>query len=163
MPAGSVIGAVFFIMVLLAALTSSISLMETVVSTIQDKWKIERRKTCLIVLGISLVLGLPSCLGFSIWSAFAPLGMDILSFFDFLTNSIMMPIIAFSTAVFVGFVLKPKCIIDEVQGLESKSLDVAHRFKMKGMFSVVIRYVAPVFIVIILVSSILDGFNIVSI
>ncbi len=163
MPGGSVIGVIFFLMVLLAALTSSISLMETVVSTIQDKWKIERKISCLIVLGLSVVLGLPSCFGFSIWSAFLPLGMDILTFFDFLTNSIMMPIIALATAVFVGFFLKPKTIIDEVEGLNSKSLDVSTRFKMKGMFSVVIRYVAPVFIVIILVSSILDGFGIVSI
>ena len=155
MPAGSVIGAVFFIMVLLAALTSSISLMETVVSTIQDKWHIERKITCLIVLGISLALGLPSCFGFSIWSAFMPLGMDILTFFDFLTNSLMMPIIALSTAIFVGFILKPKTVIEEVE--------ISGRFKLKGMFSVVIRYIAPVFIIIILVSSILDGFGIFSI
>jgi NSS family neurotransmitter:Na+ symporter len=155
MPAGSFIGAIFFLMVLLAALTSSISLMETVVSTIQDKWHIERRITCLIVLGISLILGLPSCFGFSIWSAFMPLGMDILTFFDFLTNSLMMPIIALATAIFIGFILKPKTVIDEIE--------ISGRFKMKGMFSVVIRYIAPVFIIIILVSSILDGFGILSI
>ncbi len=155
MPGGSIIGVVFFLMVLLAAFTSSISLMETVVSTIQDKWKIERKLTCLIVLGISLLLGLPSCLGYSIWDSVKILGMQILDLFDFITNSMMMPIIALATAIFVGFVLKPKAVIDEVE--------ISGRFKMKSLFSVVIRYIAPVCILVILISSILGAFGIIKI
>jgi NSS family neurotransmitter:Na+ symporter len=152
MPGGSVIGVVFFLMVLLAALTSSISLMETVVSTIQDKWKLGRKMSCLTVFGASVVLGLLSCFGFSIWSGFTPLNMDILTFFDFLTNSVMMPLVALVTAIFVGYVLKPKAVIEEVE--------ISERFKMKGMFSVMIRYVAPVFILIILVSSVLGALGV---
>ncbi len=155
MAGGSVIGVVFFVMVLLAALTSSISLMETVVSTIQDKWGINRKAGCFIVLGISLVLGLPSCFGYSIWDSFKIAGMQVLDLFDFVTNNIMMPIIALLTAVLIGFILKPKSVIDEVE--------ISGKFKLKSLFSVVIKYVAPVFVLIILVSSILDVTGIVKI
>lgn len=157
MPGGNVIGAVFFLMVLLAALTSSISLMETVVSTLQDKWHIERKLSCLVVLGISIVLGLLSCFGFSIWGGFTPFGFDdILTFFDFLTNSVMMPIIALVTSVFIGWVLKPKSVIEEVELGGNK-------FTFKKMFAVIIRYLAPVMLVVILVTSVLDGFGILKI
>ena len=152
MPGGSVIGFVFFITVFLAALTSSISLMETVVSTIMDKFKLDRKLCCLIVIGICLVLGTPSALGFSLWSAVLPLGMDILTFFDFVSNSIMMPILAFITCLFVGYFCKPKTVIEEIES--------SGKFGLKKLFVVMIRYVAPVFLIAVLVSSILDGFGI---
>ena len=152
MPGGSVIGFVFFITVFLAALTSSISLMETVVSTIMDKFHLDRKLCCLIVIGICLVLGLPSALGFSLWSAILPLGMDILTFFDFVSNSIMMPILAFITCIFVGYFLKPHVVSEEIE--------LSGKFTLKKMFVVMIRYVAPVCLVVVLVSSILDGFGI---
>ena len=155
MPGGAVIGAVFFIMVLLAAITSSISLMETIVSIFMDKLKIGRRTSCLIVLLISLLLGVPSSLGYSLWGGVRILGMQILDFFDFISNSIMMPIVALITSIFVAFILKPKTIIDEVEQSGS--------FKMKKLFSLVICYVAPVCILIILISSVLSAFGVVSI
>ena len=155
MPGGSVIGFVFFITVFLAALTSSISLMETVVSTIMDKFHLDRKLCCLIVIGICLVLGLPSALGFSLWSAILPLGMDILTFFDFVSNSIMMPILAFITCIFVGYILKPHVVSEEIE--------LSGKFTLKKMFVVMIRYVAPVCLIVVLVSSVLDGFGIVKI
>ena len=155
MPGGSVIGVVFFLMVLLAALTSSISLMETVVSTIRDKWDIDRRLTCVIVLVASLLLGIPSCLGYSVWDGVKILGMQFLDLFDFVTNSVMMPIVALLTSILVGFFLKPKSVIEEVE--------LSGKFKSKILFSVVIRYVAPVCILVILVSSILSAFGLIKI
>ena len=152
MPAGSVIGAVFFIMVFFAALTSSISLMETIVSILMDKTKLSRRPCCLIVLGGALVLGIPSALGFSLWSAILPLGMDILTFFDFISNNIMMPIVALLTCILVGYLLKPKAVIEEVE--------INGKFKSKTLFSVMIRYVAPVCILIILATSILSALGV---
>ena len=153
MPGGAFIGALFFVMVLLAALTSSISLMETIVSTVLDKFKLDRKVSCLIVLGFSFLLGLPSALGFSAWSSFMPLGMDILTFFDFLSNNVLMPIVAFGTALFVGFFLKPQTVIEEAQ-LESKF--------SRGLFSTMIRYIAPVCILVILVSGVLSAFGVIS-
>jgi NSS family neurotransmitter:Na+ symporter len=156
MPAGTVIGVVFFVMVFLAALTSSISLMETVVSTIQDKFGIKRKMSYLIVLGISMLLGVPSSLGYSAWGEFKILGLQVLDLFDFVSNNILMPIVALATCIFVGYVLRPKTVIDEVE-LEG------NRLKHKKMFNVMIKYVAPVCILIILVSSVLDVFGIVKI
>lgn len=155
MPGGAVIGAVFFIMVLLAALTSSISLMETVVSTVQDKWHVGRKLSCGIVLAISLLLGIPSCLGFNVWSAFSFNGMSILDMFDFLTNSIMMPIGALMTCILISFFIKPQTVIEEVS--------LSGEFKEKTLFSVVIRYVAPICILVILVSAVLSTFGVIRI
>ena len=149
-PGGAILGAAFFFMVLLAALTSSISLMETIVSIFQDKLKWGRKTSCFTVLGISLILGVPSVLGFNLWSDFTVLDMDLLTFFDYLSNSILMPIVSFITCIFVGYFLKPRTLIEEAS--------VGGQFKSKGLFSVMIRYVAPVFLLAILVFSILDPF-----
>ena len=101
MPGGNIIGIVFFVLVLLAALTSSISLMETIVSIFQDKFKWGRKTSCIAVLVVCIVLGLPSSLGFGPWSAIKMLGMDLLTFFDFVSNGILMPIAALFTCIVV--------------------------------------------------------------
>ena len=152
MPGGNIIGIVFFVLVLLAALTSSISLMETVVSIFQDKLKLGRKTACVAVLALSIVLGIPSALGYGAWGGVKIIGMQFLDFFDFISNSVIMPIVAFFTCVFVGYVLKPKVLIDEVESSAT--------FKRKKLFEVVIKYLAPICIVLILVSSILDAFGI---
>ncbi len=148
---GNVIGAIFFVLVLFAALTSSISLMETVVSIIQDKFHLERRVTCGIVLAASFIIGLPSALGFGVWSGFTPLGMDILTFFDFVTNSVLMPIVAILTCIVVCYVMKPKAIIDEVS--------LTGEFKLARLFKGMI-YVAPLLLLVILVFAIFEAFGI---
>lgn len=152
MPAGTVIGAVFFLMVLFAALTSAISLMETVVSILCDKFHWRRKPCCLLVLGFSLLLGAASSLGYSAWGNFRIFNMQLLDFFDFITNSVLMPIVAFVTCIFVGYVLGTQPLIDEVE--------LSGKFKQKRMFSVIIRYVAPICILLILASSVLGAFGI---
>jgi len=152
MPGGNVVGFAFFIMVFFAALTSSISLMETVVSVIQDKTKMSRKASCITVFVFSLVLGALSSLGYSLFDTFTLLGMQLLDFFDFISNSIMMPIAAFFTCICVGFIVKPKWVSDEVE--------LNGKFAGKKLFCVMIKYVAPVFILIILASSILSAFGI---
>ena len=146
---GHFIGTAFFILVLLAALTSAISLMETVVSVLRDKLGWNRRFTCLIVFAVCLILGLPSALGCSIWSGVTILGFGILDFFDFITNSVMMPVVALFTAIVIGYVVKPKTVIDEVE--------LSGKFKLKNLFVIMIKYIAPVFLVIILIFGILGG------
>ena len=153
---GAFVGAVFFLMVLLAALTSSISLMETVVSTIQDKWKLDRKISCLIVFGISIALGLLSCLGYSAWSEVLFFGkFAFLDFFDFLTNSIMMPIIALLTCILISFFIKPSTIIEEVS--------LSGKFKQKTLFSVMIKYVTPLCLIVVLVFAILEGVGVITV
>jgi len=155
MPAGVFIGGAFFLMVLFAALTSSISLMETIVSIVQDKFKAGRKLACIVVFAICIVVGMPSTLGFGIWSHILPLGMDILTFFDFASNSVLMPIVALLTCIFVGYVIKPQSFIEEIE--------LTGKFNAKGLFVIVIKYFAPICIVLILVSSVLDGLGIVKI
>lgn len=152
---GHVLGAVFFILVLLAALTSSISLMETVVSIVRDKLHWNRKITCLVVFVGCVLLGLPSTLGYGVWESVRILGMQFLDFFDFISNSVLMPIAALFTAIFVGYVIKPQAIIEEAE--------LSGRFRMKKLFVVMIKYVAPVCLLVILISSILSAMGIITI
>lgn len=151
MPGGTIIGALFFLLVLFAALTSSISLMETVVSIIKDKFGWDRKLVCGIVLLFSIILGIPSSLGNGVWANVKILDMDILSFFDFISNSVLMPIVALLICYFIGYVIKPKTIIDEVES--------SGKFKRKKLFTVVIKYIAPVCIILILITSLLQAFG----
>ena len=155
MPAGSIIGAVFFVLVLFAALTSSISLMETIVSIFMDKFKWNRKLTCLIVFVICIVLGLPSCLGSGVLANVKIIGMQFLDFFDFISNRVIMPIVAFITCILVGYVIKPKAIIEEIE--------IGGKFKRKTLFTIMIKYIAPVFIVSILVFSILEASGVIKV
>ena len=150
---GGFLGTVFFVLVFFAAITSAISLMETIVSILMDFFHWSRRKTSILVFIYSLLMGVPSSLGFGIWDFVKPLGMSILDAWDFISNSILMPIVALLTCFFAGFVIKPKAIIDEAcaEGAD---------FKGKHLFTVVIKWVAPVILVAILISSILNALGI---
>ena len=143
---GPIVGALFFLLVFFAALTSSISLMETVVSILQDKLKWNRHFTCIVVAVGSFLIGIPSSLGTGVWSHITIFGMAFLDFFDYISNSVMMPIVAFLTCIFIGWVIKPKTLADEIKS--------SSPFKREKMFTVVIKYIAPICIVAILISSV---------
>lgn len=151
MAIGSVVGAVFFLLVFFAALTSSISLMETIVSIFMDKLKWSRKFTCVVVTVVSLLMGIPSSLGFSSWSDITFFNnLSILDAFDFISNSVLMPIVALFTCILVGFIIKPKAIVDEVKETDGT-------FKSEKLFTVMIKWIAPIFLVVILASSIASG------
>ena len=152
---GLIFGGVFFVLVLFAALTSSVSLMETVVSIFQDKFHWSRKFTCTLVMVGCLLLALPSSLGYGLLSWIAPLGFSLLDFFDFISNSVLMPIVAFLTCIFVGYIVKTKAVEDEVK--------LSSPFKREKLFTVVIKYLAPVCIVLILVTSVLDALGVMKI
>lgn len=146
---GTVIGAIFFLLVLFAALTSSISLTETLVSIFQDKLGWSRKKSCWVVLAFLVAVGIPVSLGFGVWSFLAPFGMSLLDFFDFVSNSVLMPVVAFLTCVFVGYVIKPKTVICEAE--------TNGPFKIQGFYTVMIKYIAPVCLVAILVFAVMEA------
>lgn len=152
---GSIIGTLFFLLVLFAALTSSISLMETIVSIFRDKFGWNRKFTCIAVLLGCIVLGLPSSLGFGVWSKVSLAGLSILDMFDFFSNSILMPVVALLTCLFVGYIIGCKTLTDEIGGEKP--------FKRQKMFVIMIKYIAPICIVLILISSVLDVLGIVKI
>ena len=150
---GRIIGIVFFLLVLLAALTSAISLAESCVSTLEDQlgWK---RNIASVIIGIIIVvLGSFSALGFGMLDFVQILGMSILDFFDFLTNSLMMPIAALSTCILIVYVVGVDKIVEEVE--------TSSKFKRKGIYKFFIKYLAPICILIILISSIASVFGLI--
>lgn len=151
--AGTVVGILFFILVLFAALTSSISLMETSVSTFTDELHIDRKKASAIMVIFMLVIGTLSSSGYGVLANVTIFGMQFLDFFDFLTNSIMMPIAAFATCLLVVLVVTTKKIEEEVE--------VSSKFRWKKLYNICIRYIAPIIIIIILVSSIMNVIGII--
>lgn len=151
---GTAVGIAFFLLVLFAALTSSISLMEAVVSIVSDKTSWGRGKSCAVTAVVTIILGIPSSLGFGLWSGVTPLGMTILDFFDFVTNSVLMPVAALGTCFFVSKVIGVRTIIDEVK--------ISSPFKQEKAFVICIKYLAPVCIIAILVTSIMQAVGIFS-
>ena len=144
---GALVGAVFFLLVAFAALTSAISLYEACVASVCDLLGMKRRNATFFMFFVIAFLSIFSALGFGVWGKMTPFGMDFLTFFDFVTNSVLMPIVAIVTCVFVGWVLKPKAIEDEVLHGET-------RFVSAGLYNVMVKYFAPILIAAILVSEI---------
>ncbi|MFR4415314.1 MAG: sodium-dependent transporter, partial [Butyricicoccus sp.] len=105
---GTIIGAVFFLLVLFAALTSSISLMETLVSVLMDKAHMKRKTATIAITASCLIIGMLSCLGYGPWATITIIGMQFLDFFDFISNSVLMPIVALLTCILIGHVVGTK-------------------------------------------------------
>ncbi|MDD5952768.1 MAG: sodium-dependent transporter [Oscillospiraceae bacterium] len=154
MPGGAIIGAVFFIMVFFAALTSSISVMEAIVSSIIDKFHVKRWVAVLICLAITVAMGIPISLGFGVWSNFTILGMDLLTFFDYLSNSVLMPIVALITCILIGWVVGPEYVTTEMTRN-------GERLSRKTLYNVIIKFIAPIMLVLILVTYSLAQFGII--
>lgn len=153
MEGGTIIGIAFFVMFLIAAMTSAISLVETSVSTFQDELHLSRPKGCLLATAIILVLGTGCALGYGVWDWVRILGMQILDFFDFLTNSIMMPIAGLATC----FLILKAAGIEKID----QEVEASSRFPRKKVYHFFLRYLAPICISAILASSILNVLGII--
>ena len=149
---GTLVGVMFFILVLFAALTSSIALTESAVSTFEDELKWSRKKSTVLIGVIVIALGSLSSLGYGPLAGVTIIGMQFLDFFDFLTNSVMMPIAAIATCLLVSRVIG-------VKGIEEEVLHGEQSFKRKKIFRVMIQYLGPVFALIILISSVANAFG----
>ena len=143
---GTIIGAVFFLLVLFAALTSSISLMETLVSVLMDKAHMKRKTATIAITASCLIIGMLSCLGYGPWATITIIGMQFLDFFDFISNSVLMPIVALLTCILIGHVVGTKVIADEVK-------EGAGSFHREKLHRVMVRWVAPVMLAAILASE----------
>lgn len=149
---GTFVGVLFFMLVLFAALTSSIALTESSVSTIEDELGWSRKKSTLLVAVVMVILGTLSCLGYGPLASVTIIGMQFLDFFDFMTNSVMMPIAAIATCLLVSRVIGVEKIEEEVtQG--------GKPFKRKRVFNMMIRRLCPIFAAIILISSVANAFG----
>lgn len=154
MPLSNVMGAAFFILVFAAAITSSVSIMETIVACICDRFGWERKKSVLVVGILSWLVSFLPCLGYSVLSWVKILGFDILDFMDFITNAVLMPVCSLLTCLFVSVGIGVKVIEEEVT--------ISGEFKRRRLFNVMIKYVAPVFVCAILISSVLEAFGVIA-
>ena len=152
---GTVVGILFFTLVLFAAVTSSIALTESAVSTFEDELGWDRKQATVLIGIIMLVLGSLSALGYGPLAQFTVFGMQFLDFFDFLTNSVMMPIAAITTCLLVSRVIGVEKIEEEVT-LEGKP------FRRKRIFNFMIKYLCPIFAAIILISSVANALGVIS-
>lgn len=154
MGAGTIAGILFFLLVFFAALTSAISLLETSVSSLSQQFHISRNKAIVIMAFVMLAFGTTSCLGYGVWDFISIFGMAFLDFYDFLTNSIMMPIAALATCILIIKVVGFQRIIDEVK--------ISSPFKREKMYVFFMKYLASFFLIIILLSSVASVLGIIS-
>ncbi|MBR0056556.1 MAG: sodium-dependent transporter [Kiritimatiellae bacterium] len=144
---GAWVGMAFFLLVVFAALTSAISLYEACVASVCDLLGMKRRNATFFMFFVISFLATFSALGYGPWAKVTLFGMQFLDFFDFVTNSALMPVVAAATCVFVGWVLGPKAVEDEVaQG--------GHRFVSASLYRAMVKYFAPLLIAAILVSEV---------
>ncbi|WP_346885706.1 sodium-dependent transporter [Clostridium sp. UBA4395] len=149
MPFGQFFGILFFILILFAALTSAISLLEVVVAFVIDTFKIERKKATIIISTILFFIGIPCSL------ANGPVMKDVLifgyNFFDFmsfLAENLLMPLGGLLMCIFIGYVWGVDNISDEI------SCNGKYKFRSKPFFVIMIKYIAPVLIFIIWLNAI---------
>ena len=155
MKMGRLIGILFFVLVLFAALTSAIALLESAVSTFTDEFNWGRTKSTVIMGVVMIALGTLSALGYGPLANVAIFKMQFLDFFDFLTNSVLMPI----AALFICL------LVTKHMGIEMIEKEVTlgdHSFRRKKVFNFMIKYVCPIFIVIILLSSVANVLGLIS-
>ncbi len=147
---GTYIGVAFFILVVFAALTSSISLLEAMVSVAMDKFSWGRKKAVIVFFVLSMVIATAVCFGYNVFyfEYTLPNGVtgQLLDIFDYISNNILMPVVALLTCILVGWIIKPKSIIDEVKLNGEK-------FSRERLYVVMIKYVALIFLFFIFISS----------
>jgi len=150
--AGGILGALFFVMVFTAALTSSISIMEAVVSSFMERFHISRKKATVLEGALALVIGTLVCLGYNVFYFEMPLPGgakgQILDVLDFASNNILMPVTAIGTCLLIGWAVKPQTVIDEA----TKN---GESFRNRSIFILMVKFIAPVLLSVLLIQSLL--------
>lgn len=142
MPLGSFFGGLFFILLAIAALTSSVSLMEVPTSYVMDRWNWRRTKAVLVIGALVMLVGLPSALSFGIVPGLTDIGgKNFFDWLDFVTSNILLPLGGLITTIFAGYFWKRAA---DAAGLKA------------GWFRVwlfMLRYIAPVLVLLVLLHT----------
>lgn len=148
---GNVIGTLFFAMVLFAAVTSGMSVLEAVVSSLIDKFHMARESATIVETIAALVIGIIVCLGYNIlyFEVTLPNGSvaQILDILDYISNLVLMPIVAIATCILVGWVIKPETIIEE-------TIKNGEKFGRRELYIAMIKFIAPVLLVVLFLISV---------
>lgn len=149
--AGPVVGILFFLMVIFAAVTSAVSVMEAIVSSIMDGFHLSRKKSATLVTIYGLVGAVVVCLGYNVlrfeWRLPNGTVGQVLDVLDYISNNCLMPLVALLTCILVGWVVKPETIIDEV-------CHGGYRFSRKGLYIAMMKVLAPILLFVLLIQSI---------
>jgi len=152
MPAGSLFGFIFFVLLSVAALTSAISLLEVVVAWLVDEKEWPRVKASVVIGIVIFVIGIPTSLGMGPWSNITIIGMEILDFYDFVASELALPIGGALTAIFAGHVWKARTVIDETN-------DPPGAIKIGNWYGVLVKYVIPIAVFVVLITTLIDFFG----
>ena len=148
--AGKFVGIAFFLALGFAALTSSVSIMETIVANCMELFHKSRKQMCALVIAFSAVTGVIICLGYNVFyfNVTLPNGTNaqLLDIVDYVSNNLLMPLVCLLTSIFVGWVVGPKWVVDEIEKNGEK-------FRRAKLYSVMIKYVVPVLMIILFFSS----------
>lgn len=148
--AGTIIGLVFFIMVAFAALTSCVSIMETLVANCMELFHTTRQRTSITIGILSAAAAFIICLGYNLLYFELPLPngqtAQLLDLMDYISNSFLMPFISLLTCIFVGWIIKPQWIVDEMESS-------GHAFRRKKLYIIMIRYITPVMMAVLFLQS----------
>ena len=148
--AGNVVGAIFFAMVFFAALTSAVSIMEAIVSSFMDEFKLNRNKATAIETVIGIAVAVIVCLGYNklLFDIKLPNGVhaQVLDIMDYVSNNVLMPIVSIGTCILIGWILKPKTVIDEVEKTGIK-------MRRKWLYTVMVKWIAPILLFLLLLKS----------
>ena len=150
---GGIVGILFFLTVAFAALTSSVSVMEAIVSCFVDKFHMERKKATIVVALITAVVGILVCLGYNAlyFEAILPntpagKNAQILDILDYISNYVFMPVVAIATCVFIGWIVKPKTVIEEVT-------HGGFKFGREKLYVVMVKFITPVLLSLLLLQA----------
>ena len=148
--AGVVVGVLFFVAAIFATLTSCISVLESIVANCMEILHTSRKKTVLVLSGVYLAASAVIALGYSIFyfEVQLPNGStgQLLDIMDYVSNSVMMPLIALLSTILIGWVVGPDYVVEEME-------KGGARFTRKKIYRVMIRYVAPVMMLVLFLQS----------
>ena len=148
--AGTVVGILFFVTAIFATLTSCISVLESITANVMEIFHIARKKAVLILTVIYLAASGIIALGYSVFYLEIPLPNgsvgQLLDLMDYISNSVMMPFIALLSTLLIGWIVTPDYVIDEIQR-------GGRNFRRKKLYRVMIRYIAPVMMLVLFLQS----------
>ncbi|OGO79361.1 MAG: Na+-dependent transporter [Clostridiales bacterium GWB2_37_7] len=146
MPLGWVFGILFFILVLFAALTSSISLLEVTVAYMQDQHKWRRTKAVIVLSTLMFLVGIPASLSMGIWSNVTIFGKNIFDSLVF-ASDILLPLGGLLMCIFIGYVWGIDKAVAEI------TIGGKLPFRLKGFWTVMIKYVAPIAVIVVFLNA----------
>lgn len=150
MPMGDILGAVFYLLIIFAAITSTISILELITSFFVDEKKKDRKKSALISGIVIALCGIPVALSFGILKdvrlpALNGDWLEILGWYDYVSEYVLMTLGALIMCLLIGWVWKPKVVIDEIK--------ISSEFKLEKVWTFLIKYVTPVLIFVTFLTS----------